>query len=243
MQLLSDVKKLGGKAHFMERKPRLLGRYGGRDLLHFEFNGKPFDDAALAGFVRTYGDRVWGLDLRNTGITDAGLRHLASLPHLQQLVIGNEDLSAFPSRTLPLNKITDAGLVHLKGLTTLMSLNLDGLPVTDAGLDTLSGLPGLGGLYLKRTQVRGPALGRLRSLPGLAVLYLDGSAVNDDGLSGLKGATNLQVLSLANVPLTGRGLAPLKSLPKLERLDVKGCGVSFEDLDDFQVARPAVKLE
>jgi hypothetical protein len=75
------------------------------------------------------------------------------------------------------------------------------------------------------------------------VLYLDGSAATDEGLRHIRGANNLQVLSLSGVPLTGRGMAPLKSLPKLNRLGVKGCGVSFEDLEDFQVACPAVKLE
>ena len=34
-------------------------------------------------------------------------------------------------------KITDAGLVHLKGLTKLVSINLIGTKVTDAGAQDL----------------------------------------------------------------------------------------------------------
>jgi hypothetical protein len=34
-----------------------------------------------------------------------------------------------------------------------------------------------------------------------------------------------------------------KALPKLNQLDIQGCGLSFEDLDDFQVACPAVTLD
>jgi hypothetical protein len=245
LRQIDEIKKLGGEAHILEWTPRFLGLFGGHGLLTISFHGKSFDDAALAQFVRTYGDRVSRLYLSNTGLTDAGLRHLAGLPYLQYLAIGNIDLPRHvrPGTTLPLNTVTDAGLVHLKGLTSLRDLNLGGLPVTDVGLDTVKDLPNLGALYLDRTRVLGPGLGRLKSLPGLAVLYLDGSAVTDGGLSHLKGAKNLQFLSLAGIPLTGRGLTHLKTLPKLNRLDINGCGLGFEDLSDFQVARPAVKLE
>lgn len=243
-RLLAEVKALGGDAHFMQRTPRFLGRFGGRDLLMFSFHGKALDDEALARFVRTYGDSVWGLDLSNTGLADAGLRHLTRLPHLRDLRIGNIDpRHVVPGTVLPQNKVTDAGLAHLKGLTNLSNLNLSGLPVTDASLDAVKDVPNLGGLYLDRTHVTGPAFGRLRSLPGLAVLYLDGSSITDDGLRHLAGATNLQVVSLRDIPLTGRALGHLKTLPKLSRLDLNGCGLSFEDIDDFQVARPAVKLD
>ena len=202
---LDAVRKLGGEAHFMERTSPFLGLFGGRDLLHFSFSGTAFDDESLARFVKDHGNRVWGLDLRNTGITDAGLRHLAGLRHVRLLVLGNEDFGQYPRTTHTLNSITDAGLVHLKGLTSLQSLNLGGLPITDAGLDAIKDLPDLGGLYLDRTQVRGPGLGLLKSLAGLAVIYLDRSAVTDEGLVHLKGANNLQLLWLAGVPLTPRG--------------------------------------
>ena len=95
---LAEIRTLGGEAHFMERSPRFLGRFGGHDLLFFSFGGKSFDDEALARFVQTYGDQVWGLDLTSTGVTDAGLRHLAGLPHIKQLALGNIDRArSFPA--------------------------------------------------------------------------------------------------------------------------------------------------
>lgn len=242
---LDEVRKLGGEASIMKRTPRFLGRFalGGHDLLNVSFSGKAFDDEALARFLRTYRDRIGGLDLRNTGITDAGLRHLAGLPHIEQLTLGNQDLHGFPGVTYPQNKITDAGLVHLRGLKELGSLSLGGLPITDAGLDSLKDLPNLGGLYLDRTQVGGTAFGRLKSLPRLAVLYLDESRVTENGLSHLKGATNLQVLSLARLPLTGQGLIHVKALPRLERLSVSGCRLNPVEIDDFRAARPTLKWD
>jgi hypothetical protein len=255
---IDEIKKLGGETHILERTPPFLGVFGGHGLLTVSFHGQAMDDAALARFVRRYGERVSRLYLSNTGITDASLRHLAGLSHLRDLELGNSvdpslnvrsvslgtnDPLRRPVTTAPLNTVTDAGLVHLKGLTRLQSLNLNGLPVTDAGLDAVKDLPNLGGLYLDSTRVRGPGLGRLKSLPGLAVLYLDRSSVTDDGLRHLKGASNLQVLSLAGVPLTGQGLTHLKALPKLHQLGVNGCGISSEDLNEFTVTCPVLKPE
>jgi hypothetical protein len=78
-----------------------------------------------------------------------------------------------------MNTITDAGLVHLKGLTKLGSLNLNGLPISDAGIDAIKDLPNLRGLYLDRTDVSGPGLGRLTSLPRLAWMPTEGKLANN----------------------------------------------------------------
>jgi hypothetical protein len=243
-RVMAEITKLGGKAQVMERNARFLGRFGDADRFAFTFQGKTFDDEALARFIKTYGDRIWGVYLANTGVTDDGLRSLAGLSHIETLAIGNLDpRQRPPGIDLAPNAITDTGLVHLKGLTSLRNLTLGGLPITDAGLEALNDLPNLGGLYLYGTQVRGPGLGRLKSLPALAVLYLDGSAVTDEGLGALKGATNLQALSLVGVPISGPGLSHLKALPKLNWLDVKECKLNFEDVDAFQIACPSVKLD
>jgi hypothetical protein len=243
-RVMAEIKKLGGEAQVVERNARFLGRFGVPDRFAFTFRGKTFDDEALARFIKTYGDRVWGLYLANTGVTDDGLCSLAALSHIETLAIGNLDpRQRPPGIDLPPNAITDAGLVHMKGVKSLRNLTLGGLAITDAGLEALNDLPNLGGLYLYSTQVRGPGLRRLKSLPALAVLYLDGSAVTDEGLGALKGATNLQSLSLVGVPISGPGLSHLKALPKLNRLDVKECKLNFEDIDAFQVACPSVKLD
>ena len=58
-------------------------------------------------------------------------------------------------------KITDAGLVHIKGLTKLQTLDLRGTRITDAGL-----------LHLK-------AMTRLRSLLLLGTTKITGAGVAD----------------------------------------------------------------
>jgi hypothetical protein len=237
---LVEIKKLGGEAQFVQRWAKFLGLFGGLDLFHYELRGAEFDDDVLARFVKLYGDRVWGLCLVETSVTDAGLRHLAGLPHINNLTLGSAHPR--PGATAAPNRITDAGLVHLKGLTSLQNLQLGGLPITDAGLDAIKDLPKLGELYLERTRVQGLGLGRLKSLPMLAVVHLDGSPISELALGQLKGATNLEVLSLAGAPLTGNGLRSLKAVPRLKQINIRGCGLGFEDIDAFHVACPVINL-
>jgi hypothetical protein len=240
--LVADVKALGGEAHWMGRTPGFLGFFGGTDTFAIHFLGREFSDQDLAHLVRKHRNRIWGLDLRNTNVTDEGLRQLQGMSSLEQLTLGN-DVQVIRQYNPPDSPITDAGLVHLRKLDQLRNLTLNGLPITDAGLAAIEGLPNLGGLYLSRTKVEGGGLSRLKSLPKLAVLYLDQSAVSDAGMSQLAGASNLQVLSLNRVSLTAEGLKPLKALPRLRQLEITGCGLLDEEVQDLQMSKPELKIE
>ena len=57
-------------------------------------------------------------------------------------------------------RITDAGLVHLRGLTNLKMLVLDRTKVTDAGMVHLKGLVNLEELRLQSTAITGADLPR-----------------------------------------------------------------------------------
>ena len=73
---------------------------------------------------------AFGLNLWDTGVTDAGLKDLAGLKSLQSLALGG-------------TPVTDAGLKELAGLTSLQSLYLYDTKVTDAGVAELQkALPG-----------------------------------------------------------------------------------------------------
>ena len=62
-------------------------------------------------------------------------------------------------------KVTDAGLDHLKALSSLKVLFLVDTEVTDAGLEHLEGLARLERLYLGDTEVTVVAVQRLQELP------------------------------------------------------------------------------
>jgi len=80
-------------------------------------------------------EEVYHLDLRDTQVTDAGLRELGSLKNLTYI-----DLTRA--------KVTDKGLKDLVGFKNLTSLHLFGTMVTEAGLKELAGLKNLTTLQL-----------------------------------------------------------------------------------------------
>ena len=83
-------------------------------------------------------------------------------------------------------RITDAELVHIKGLPKLKELNLIDTQITDAGLR------------------------HLRGLKKLRKLWLDQTEITDEGLLHLKGLTNLRELTLMDTQVTEAGVAELK---------------------------------
>jgi hypothetical protein len=87
---------------------------------------------------------------------------------------------------LSYTQVTDAGLVHLQGLTGLQILGVYNTHVTDAGLAHLEGLTGLQRVSLSSTQVTDAGLVHLQGLTGLRDLYLNGSQVTDAGIAKLR---------------------------------------------------------
>ena len=68
-------------------------------------------------------------------------------------------------------QIADAGLVHLKGLTSLDHLNLTHTQITDAGLEHLKGLTSLTTLDLSRTKITDAGLEQIKAaLPNCDIL-------------------------------------------------------------------------
>ena len=68
-------------------------------------------------------------------------------------------------------KITDVGLVHLKGLTELQKLNLSRSNITDAGIVHLKGLTKLQSLGLLGTQVTDAGVAHLqKALPNCLII-------------------------------------------------------------------------
>lgn len=249
-RMVDELEERGGHAVVIERTPGIFGLFGRKELFSISFpvpsSGAEvaFGDEDLARLVGRYGDRIWGIHLGNTRVTDAGLRHLAGLADIRHIGLGEEgpwDYSRFPiPRT---GRITDAGLVHLRNLNKVQSLHIRGLPITDSGLEPLGGLTGLHNLTLSRTRVQGPGLAHLKSLPQLGYLVLDGSAITGEGLRSLSALRMLGILSLNGIPLSDEGLASLKALPSLNNLEVRGCGLTDDQVKDLQASNPTLKIE
>ena len=76
-------------------------------------------------FPEDFFTEVVEVDLRDTDVTDAGLKHLKGLSNLAWL-------------NLDRTRITDAGLEHLEGLTNLVFLSLQSPEITDRPASNIS---------------------------------------------------------------------------------------------------------
>lgn len=82
--------------------------------------------------------------------------------------------------------VTDAGLVCLRGMTTLNELDLDGTSITDAGLAHLGGLTNLKMLYLNETGVTDAGLVHVSRLTKLESLWLLRTRVSEKRVAMLQ---------------------------------------------------------
>jgi hypothetical protein len=150
------------------------------------------------------------------------------MPHIGRLV-GLEELDFHASRTDRTNLgPTDAGMVHLRGLTRLRKLTLGvntsggplGSKITGASLAAISGCTRLLFLELNGITVADADLAALRGLTKLTNLDLHGPGVTTAGLVHLKGMNRLTGLNLSQTNVDS--LEPLRTLASLNTLALAG---------------------
>lgn len=192
----------------------------------------------------------------NKKLTDEGLKKLASLQNLKRLnLFFNE-------------QITDAGMEHLKGLTTIEELTLNNTGVSDAGIAELKGLTGLKKLHLSGVSrltdaaaatINGFAELEDLSLPstitakGVAVLeglkklrsfYLGGGNPGDEAVKAIAAnMPELETLELGTTGFDGNGVTDasvphLAKLKKLKKAGLAGSKLTEAGLKELQSALP-----
>jgi len=148
-------------------------------------------------------------------ISGVGLHALKALPRLKRL-----NLSGAQKRNSGTWVVTlaDPDLETLGQLKGLESLNLGGLRVTDLGLVQLRGLRKLRELDLSRTEVSGSGLAVLEMLPDLERLVLwNSKRVDDAAIAVLSKLKKLTRLDLAGTAITSAGVETLRRAnPKCE---------------------------
>jgi Leucine-rich repeat (LRR) protein len=186
-----------------------------RDLMGNDF----FDDAVAIDWPR-YPFR--------SAPTDDSLAHLAHLPRLKLLSIGFSE----PFRNNEVNAgVTDAGLVHLRGLAQLEYLDLEYTAITDAGLANIKGATQLEGLVLGHTQVTDAGLVHLRNMTRLKLLFFDGTAVTDAGMPVIiQEFPQLENLRVGETQITDAGLKDLQRLTRLTLLNLSGTQITNDSL-------------
>ena len=131
------------------------------------------------------------LSLDNTEVGDAGWRarglekpsETVPRPHEghRRWVFAVEGAESPRNPVTRRDRVTDPGMVHLKGLTRLEWLLLHDTQVGDAGLRHLKGLADLEFLFLHNTQVSDAGLEHLKGLSRLQILNVENTRVTDAG--------------------------------------------------------------
>lgn len=217
--------------------------------LHLDASTMKNADIAVLASIQS----VRHLELSNAqSLTDEGLRQLARMTSLQQLLITHA-------------KISDAGIQCLMALD-LQSLNISGVPLTrlsiqriaeerslvslslcnsglgDAEADCLNQLPLLESLYLNNTKVTDEGARLISTCRHLRELALLNTKVSDVGIERLSELQQLERLNVAGTAMTDSGLQHLLKLQHLESLDISNCNVTVEGVAKFRNAMPHVKV-
>jgi predicted nucleic acid-binding protein len=140
------------------------------------------------------------------------------------------------------DRLTDADLTRLGGLSDLRELYLQSPGITDAGLVHLRALDKLTTLYLGGTSVTDAGLVHISGLPGLRTLNLASTATTDAGLIHLRGLTGLRRLVLWGTRVTDAGLLHLRALTGLRELDLERTQVSIAAIEELHRARPEIEI-
>ena len=123
-------------------------------------------------------------------------------------------------------RVTDDQLGDLRGLSSLLTLDLTQTRISDAGLARLQGHEGLRSLIAYDTRVSDRGLEHIATLSGLEKLLLGSCDVSGPGLSHLASLRHLKALSLIELDLTDSGLVALANLAHLEELDLVGLKIT-----------------
>lgn len=182
----------------------VIGRIGeARNLVYLSvFGCDPINDASLAA-ISNCRDLIW-LDVKETRVTDAAMKHLRSMHRLQRL------------------EMRDTGVTG-SGLATIPEVPLRWVALAGPappGFDRIVGrFPGLRVLHVYSDE-NGDKEARLlvRALPRLIYLELRYARLTDDALADLAELKDVSGLDLSNTRVTGTGLRHLARLSRLREL-------------------------
>ena len=130
-------------------------------------------------------------------------------------------------------------MAHLTDLPNLKSLSLDDTKITDAGLLRLRGLMKLERLVLANTQVSDAGMAHLTDLPNLKSLSLDETNISDASITSFEKMPALRLLIVYETQITDEGAAELhRALPGVLVFYKFGAG-PLVDHPDFEPRPPA----
>jgi uncharacterized protein YjbI with pentapeptide repeats len=166
------------------------------------------------------------------------------MAHSDWKLLGAEspNVASWGVKTAVPQRITDAGLVHLKGLRELGSLKLCGAPITGTGFEPLQKLDKLIEVNLIDCPISDDGLRHIAELRNLRTLYLSGDCLSDHGLEHLERPKKLRHLSIDRGKIDGSGLKSLRNLPLLESLTLARTKINDEGLANLRGIKSLTRL-
>ncbi|MEX2119337.1 MAG: hypothetical protein WD847_07070 [Pirellulales bacterium] len=244
MELLGSIERVRAfyfNDEFSSEGWALLARHPGLEVLKCTGSGS-ITDADLACLQKLTGLRELALESegeRPNRFSERSLEALPAMHRLERLVLEGEG-------------VNDAGLDHVRRVTSLVSLKLAGR-FTDEGVARLSGLKDLRVLVLRgeftdeglvhvaqlrklealviwSDRLTGAGLSHLAGLDRLTMLKFVGSRGGEMSLQGLEDWPALEALNLASSTTDDALLATLGELPRLKSLSLQGASITDEGL-------------
>lgn len=222
------------------------------DIKYLTLHGDAYDGDGFS-YLRPL--HLQGLILSEDELTDKGLRNLALLPELEELVIErcegftDKGLESF-SRSVKLEylrieeNVYDTSVAMLANVSNLQRLGLQNSSlVTGATIGELKKLKRLDYLELQGSGFQARYLKELAKLEGLKKLDLSGLQISDKDLPALA-TMKLKSLKLKDNNITDAGLKILSRMSSLEKLDLSDCtGITRLGGQNFTRALPNCTLE
>jgi hypothetical protein len=187
---------------------------------------------AVAAIEQLGGDVVYDYEADSLGNAVPGMT--PPCPAWVRALLGDDCFRSVYRITFLTQYATDSGLQHLKGLTNLKQLDLNGSPVTDAGLENLKGLTRLETLNLGEAKITDAGLKQLQELTQVRWLILERTQITDAGLVYLKGMTQLTQFSLGSTQVTDAGLESLGRMTQLQFLELNATLVTDAGLEHLK---------
>ncbi|MCI0701492.1 MAG: protein kinase [Planctomycetia bacterium] len=204
--------------------------------------------AALAGHPT-----LERLTLLRTGVTKAGMKHVASMKALTTLncdvtgadewlktlsplaeLLTDLELSAFDEFHL-----SERGLVHLRAFKKLKRLAMRGRAISDDWLGEIGKLTSLEELVLANSRIRRPGLAELVNLPNLKFLSLaDSFFIEDGGMIRVSECPRLEILDLTGSAIGDKGARLLKNSVSLKKIILTRTLVTPATIKDLRTDRP-----
>lgn len=186
------------------------------------------------------------LDLSGAALLQSEVAGIAAMHSLRSLVLTNADLSDSDVATLCQSeslrrvhlfgspRLSDATLEHLRSLSLLADIGLDGRKISDKGVSRLSELKLLEKLAIRDANVTGTGFSEWKA-KSLSWLWLDGTPINDESVARIVvDFPQLTDLNLSRTNVTDLSVKHLLTLEKLDLLSIADTDISSEGAAEIE---------